>query len=190
MPAAVFLLKYPTKTQMASNRRNRADANSLAMERLSVPLVTDEDILIMLRKWHFKSQRVPGAAAQIHSDTLGAICNGRGRVNLCRMTSKHPAVFALLCRWLEDNLPGEFKMRFHFTSIRMEYGGRTGARRDQWCVGPSVTKSFGQFSGGQLLYWENDDGTMEVSEANATRSLILFSFRAATWQPALPAQPS
>ena len=162
---------------MASNRRNRAEANSLAMERLSVPLVTDEDILIMLRKWHFKSQRVPGEAAQIRSDTLGAICNGRGRVNLCRVTSKHPAVFALLCRWLEDNLPGEFKMRFHFTSIRMEHGGRTGARRDQWCVGPSMTKSFGQFSGGQLLYWENDDGTMEVSEANATNAITFDAKR-------------
>ena len=143
----------------------------MAMERLRVPTVSDEDARDVLRKWHFKSQRVPGEAAQIRSDTLGVTQTQAGRVNLCRVTSKHPAVFALLCRWLEDNLPREFKMSFHFTSIRIEHGSRTRPWRDRWCVGPAVTKSFGQFTGGQLLYWDNDDGAMEVSEDNATTAL-------------------
>ena len=68
-------------------------------------------------------------------------------------------------------------MSFHFTSIRIEHGGRTAPWRDQWCVGPSMTKSFGQFTGGQLLYWENDDGTMEVSKANATTALAFDAKR-------------
>ena len=144
----LFLLKNQTKAQMTNNRRNRDGANSLAMERLRVPTVSDEDARDVLRKWHFKSQRVPGEAAQIRSDTLGVTQTQAGRVNLCRVTSKHPAVFALLCRWLEDNLPREFKMSFHFTSIRIEHGSRTRPWRDQWCVGPAVTKSFGQFTGG------------------------------------------
>ena len=131
-------------------------------------MVSDEDALAVLRKWHFKMPRVPGEAAQFRSDTLGAIRTRAGRMNLCRMTSKHPAVFALLCRWLEDNLPGEFKMRFHFTFIHVGFGGDTRPQRDQWCAGPLVTKSLGKFTGGRLLYCENDDGTMEVSKANAT----------------------
>ena len=162
---------------MASNRRNRADANSLAMERLRVPLVSDEDALAVLRKWQFKMPRVPGEAAQFRSDTLGAIRTRAGRVNLCRITSTHPAVFALLCRWLEDNLPGEFKIRFHFTSIHVSFGGGMVPQREQGCVGPAMMKSMGRFTGGQLLYWENDNGTREVSELNATAALAFDAKR-------------
>ena len=147
------------------------------MERLRVPVVSDEDALAVLRKWHFKMPRVPGEAAQFRSDTLGAIRTRAGRVNLCRVTSKHPAVFALLCRWLEDNLPGEFKIRFHFTSIHVSFGADMGLQREQGCVGPAMMKSMGGFTGGQFLYWENDDGTMEVRELNATTALAFDTKR-------------
>ena len=38
-------------------RRSSRGASELAMERLKVPLVSDEDILDVLRLWHFQSNR-------------------------------------------------------------------------------------------------------------------------------------
>ena len=97
------------------------------MELLSVPVVGDDDVLAVLRKWYFKSNRnrrnvFPTGATYVHSDTLGAIRNRVGRVVPTKMTIKHPAVFALLCRWLEDNLPVAFKEPFSFTSINVNFG--------------------------------------------------------------------
>ena len=151
---------------MATSRRSRGEANRVALEKLSVPLVSDDDILVVLRKWCFKSKR----GEPISADTLGTIRSPAGKISFCRTTKKHPAVFALLCRWLEDNLPHEFQIPFHFTSVRIGHGGQTTPQRDQWCLGPAMTKSFGRFAGGQLIYWGQDDGTMDVTTADATRA--------------------
>ena len=37
--------------------RSRRSASELAMERLKVPLVSDEDLLDVLRLWHFQTNR-------------------------------------------------------------------------------------------------------------------------------------
>ena len=83
------------------------------MEKLKVPVVADEDVLEVLRLWHFKSNRsrtnvFPEGANFVHSDTLGAIRNRVGKVVPTAMTIKHPSVYALLARWLEDNTPDVF----------------------------------------------------------------------------------
>ena len=115
-----FLLKR----EMARNRRS---AHDLAMERLSLPLVRDEDVLEVLRRWCFESNKTrtnvfPAGATYVHSDTMGAVRNRVGRVVPTKKTIKHPAFFGLLSRWLEDNLPDVFTMPFSFTSINVNYG--------------------------------------------------------------------
>ena len=107
--------------------RNRRSAHELAMERLRVPVVSDEDVLDVLRKWYFKSNRdrtnvFPAGATYVHSDTLGAIRTRVGRVVPTKITMKNPAVFALLSRFLEDNIPDAYAMPFRFTSININFG--------------------------------------------------------------------
>ena len=92
------------------------------MERLSRPAVTDDDILDVLREWRFKTQQAPEGTTHVHSNTLGATRGRDGKLTLNTATKRHPAVFALLSRWLESNLPSKFQMPFHFTSIQITCG--------------------------------------------------------------------
>ena len=157
------------------------------MEKLKVPVVTDEDVLEVLRLWHFKSNRsrtnvFPDGANFVHSDTLGAIRNRSGKVVPTAMTIQHPPVFAMLSRWLEDNTPDVFSQPFTFTSVNVNFGYAARPHRDQYNVGPSMTKAIGRFTGGQLVYWQHDDGSMDVATADrdagrkydTRREMVLF----------------
>ena len=157
------------------------------MEKLKVPVVADEDVLEVLRLWHFKSNRsrtnvFPKGANFVHSDTLGAIRNREGKVVLTKLTIQNPAVFALLSRWLEDNIPEVFTQPFTFTSVNVNYGYAARPHRDQYNIGPSMTNSIARFTGGQLLHWERDDGSLNVGAADPAsakafdtrREMVLF----------------
>ena len=123
------------------------------MERLKVPVVTDEDVLDVLRLWHFKSNRTrtnvfPAGASFVHSDTLGAIRNRVGKVVPTKQTVKNPAVFALLSRWLEDNIPDVFAQAFTFTSVNMNFGYAARPHRDQYHkIGKSKVGASGAYTG-------------------------------------------
>ena len=134
-------------------RRNKRRASELAMERLKVPVVTDEDVLDVLRLWHFKSNRTrtnvfPAGANFVHSDTLGAIRNRVGKVVPTKQTVKNLAVFALLSRWLEDNIPDVFTQPFTFTSVNLNFGYAARPRRDQYHkIGKSKVGASGDYTG-------------------------------------------
>ena len=162
-------------------RRNKRRASELAMERLKVPVVADEDVLDVLRLWHFKSNRTrtnvfPAGASFVHSDTLGAIRNRVGKVVPTKQTVTNPAVFALLSRWLEDNIPDVFTQPFTFTSVNMNFGYAARAHRDQYLsekvklvprepiLGTCVRQSWGEptlsrpnFNDGVVQYRAFDD---------------------------------
>ena len=119
-------------------RRHKRRASELAMERLKVPVVTDEDVLDVLRLWQFKTNRTrtnvfPVGANFVHSETFGAIRNRIGKVVPTKQTIQHPPVFALLSRWLEDNLPVVFMQSFAFISINVSFGYAARPHRDQYC---------------------------------------------------------
>ena len=61
---------------------------------------------------------------QAQSDTLGIAISAAGRVGVTSATLQNPAVFGLLARWLEDNMPLIFTQPFPFTSITMTCGCR------------------------------------------------------------------
>ena len=126
------------------------------MERLKVPVVTDEDVLDVLRLWHFKSNRTrtnvfPAGASFVHSDTLGAIRNRVGKVVPTKQTVKNPAVFALLSRWLEDNIPDVFTQPFTFTSVNMNFGYAARPHRDQYHAIGKSNESGGTLPGAVSL---------------------------------------
>ena len=107
------------------------------MEKLKVPVVSDGDVLDVLRQWQFKTNRTrtnvfPVGANFVHSDTFGAIRDRIGKVVPTRPTIQHPSVFALLSRWLEDNLPAVFMQPFAFTSVNVNFGYAARPHRDQY----------------------------------------------------------
>ena len=59
----------------------------------------------------------PKNAVQAQSDILGIAINVVGRVGVTGATLRHPAVFGLFARWLEDN--ATFDQPFPFTTITM-----------------------------------------------------------------------
>merc|ERR1711972_1197441 len=70
----------------------------------------------------------------------------------------HPEVMQLLNKYLLDHHPSDLGMKqFPFTSININkaYNGRL--HRDGNNVGPSILKAFGDFTGGALRYYPNDD---------------------------------
>ena len=69
----------------------------------------------------------------------------------------------LFSAYLKSQLPEEYE-DYKFTSINVNknYAGRL--HRDGNNVGPSVIKAFGDFSGGKLLYYQDDDKSVPLEE--------------------------
>ena len=59
----------------------------------------------------------------------------------------------------------------------MNFAYAARRHRDSYKVGPSVVKAFGSFTGGELLYWPEDNGnkSVEALTFDARRELVLFS---------------
>ena len=167
--------------------RRRKAANTIAQQRLATPQVCDEDVLAVLRRWYFKKNStrtnvIPNGWSYVPSDTLGVVRTRTGTVVTTRMTKQHPSVFQLLCRWLQQQSPDIYKVPFPFPSISINHAYAAKKHRDGYNAGPSVLKTFGDFSGGQLLYWPNDDGLVDVIALpdsgalvfDAKREMLLF----------------
>mmetsp|Transcript_19336 Transcript_19336/g.56186 ORF Transcript_19336/g.56186 Transcript_19336/m.56186 type:complete len:727 (-) Transcript_19336:119-2299(-) len=144
----------------------RVEADAMARLILSEAdrrrAVTDADLLHVLRLWGFKQNTtrqnvMPKGWSWIHSDTLGLISSYDGTVCVNAATRHYPSVPRLMCRWLEDHLPKEFGGQFMFTSINVNKDYATRLHRDSNNDGPSVIAAFGDFTGGVLKYWPEDD---------------------------------
>ena len=118
----------------------------------------------------------PAGVTCVNSDTLGAVRTRTGTVVLTRSTTKYLAAFNLLCRWLAENAPSTLK-NFAYSSINLNYGYAARRHRDANNVGPSITKSFGQFTGGLLLYWPFDDGQSDINDFVDSAALTIDTHR-------------
>ena len=168
-------------------RRSRRAASKLAEDHLEKDAISDAEILSVLELWHFKQNNkrinvLPAGANFVHSDTLGLVKTRMGTVVVTKITNQHRPVFALMCRWLSENMPAVFKQPFPFTSISVNYGYAARKHRDGNNSGPSIGKAFGDFVGGHLKYWENDNGECAVSDLkdsagqayDVKREMVLF----------------
>ena len=86
------------------------------------------------------------------SDTLGVTRARSGSLCVTKSTLDFPSVFALLARWLRCHQPASLSARFPWSSISMNYDFAAACHRDSHNTAASMTKSFGDFSGGRLLY--------------------------------------
>ena len=150
-------------------RRSRPKAHRLAGKLIEQTHLSNDNVLKVLRLWHFNHNRsranvMPAGVDSVQSDTLGLVRSRDGRVIATMNIVKYNNVFALFCRWLRDNPPDGLAMSFLFTSISVNFAYAAKIHRDSNNLGPSVTKVFGPFLGGQLLYWRNDDAVSSLEK--------------------------
>lgn len=176
-------------------RAARLAANALAEMVLedvkkSKRTLTDRDVVAVLRMWGFKENTSRGNVMKegqkfVFSDTLGLVANYTGSVSVASATSEYRSVSQVLCGWLKDHLPAEYRRgRFGFTSINVNANYAGALHRDGNNEGPSLIKAFGDFSGGELNYWGDDDKTLgsvekccrpdECTTMNIKKHLLLF----------------
>ena len=112
------------KVDKVEKKRSRRLAEQTARAILdSGRIVTDSDVLLLLRQWKFrknKSRRnvLPPGSDHVESDTLGIVATRDGRVCLSKPTRRHANCFKLLAHWLRGNGPGVGR-DFAFTSINV-----------------------------------------------------------------------
>lgn len=138
-------------------------------DKRSMP-VTDQDMTHVLKLWAWKQNSsrqnvMPDGVEWVKSDTLGLLSSYDGTVLVNSATKYYPAVPKLMCRWLQDTLPPHLrKGGFGFTSINVNRGYAAKLHRDSNNEGPSLIAAFGDFTGGKLRYWGEDDKTLGTPE--------------------------
>merc|ERR1719350_814561 len=120
----------------------------------------------------------------VHSDTIGAMPQRTGTVQLNEEARHYPSVTKLLNRWLRGHLPPAMAKQFLWTSINVNKNYAARLHRDKNNVGPSMISAFGDFAGGALNYYREDDKrerlevlqplTGEKSKLDLGQGLLMF----------------
>eukprot|EP00405_Crypthecodinium_cohnii_P003187 CAMPEP_0194749348 /NCGR_PEP_ID=MMETSP0323_2-20130528/3549_1 /TAXON_ID=2866 ORGANISM="Crypthecodinium cohnii, Strain Seligo" /NCGR_SAMPLE_ID=MMETSP0323_2 /ASSEMBLY_ACC=CAM_ASM_000346 /LENGTH=572 /DNA_ID=CAMNT_0039664389 /DNA_START=15 /DNA_END=1733 /DNA_ORIENTATION=- len=130
--------------------------------------ITNDEVLTVLRKWSFgkNTNRVnvtPENQEWVWSDTLGLLRDRIGDIHLTPPTKTYPEVIGVLNKYLHDRIPPEMKS-FRWTSINLNCNYAAKRHRDGNNFGPSAIQAFGDFEGGCLNYWPEDDRTCDKEE--------------------------
>ena len=80
----------------------------------------------------------------------------------------------LLNTWLAQRLKRAGLLdKWHWSSIALNKNFPSEVHRDGNNAGPSIAKSFGEFTQGGLTYWPNDDGRPPLSTLDDSVSVTL-----------------
>mmetsp|Transcript_116681 Transcript_116681/g.341556 ORF Transcript_116681/g.341556 Transcript_116681/m.341556 type:complete len:537 (+) Transcript_116681:84-1694(+) len=139
--------------------------------------ISDEDVLSTLKQWAFiknaaRSNVIPEGQEWVWSDTLGLIRDRLGSIHSTPATKLYPEVVQVLVKWLNDRLPQE-AAGFRFTSINLNCNYAARLHRDGNNFGPSFIKAFGDFTGGRLNYWPEDDKGMDLESLPEAKGVAL-----------------
>lgn len=152
----------------------RAIANAQAKDILALATsegrkISDFEVLSALRLWDFRQnvtrQNVMREGETfVYSDTVGIVADRTGHLLAKEETRNHPEFARLLNRWLRERIPDDLGAKFVFTSININknYAGRL--HRDGNNVGPSMIRALGEFTGGKLNYYPNDDRSDKLEQ--------------------------
>ncbi|CAK0858732.1 unnamed protein product [Prorocentrum cordatum] len=135
--------------------------------------ITDFEVLQVLRLWDFRENETRKNVMRegqtfVYSDTIGFVADRTGHILAKEETKRYPQVGVLFNRWLKDHIDREhLGTDFVYTSININknYAGRL--HRDGNNVGPSFLKAFGNFSGGQLNYFPEDDRSLKIEDLDS-----------------------
>mmetsp|Transcript_23759 Transcript_23759/g.59960 ORF Transcript_23759/g.59960 Transcript_23759/m.59960 type:complete len:490 (+) Transcript_23759:65-1534(+) len=147
--------------------QRNAKARLEAASRADRPISEDE-VYQTLTEWAFarNPNRVnvqPDGQDWVWSDTLGLVRDRLGDIHLTKPTKSYPEVTMLINKYLFDRLPAEART-FKWTSLNLNCNYAAKLHRDGNNFGPSMIKAFGEFSGGELNYWPEDDRATDKLE--------------------------
>jgi hypothetical protein len=136
--------------------------------------ISDQDILKVLQEWSFarnvtRVNVMPDGSNWVWSDTLGLLRDRTGDIHLTRPTLNYPEVSQVINRWLVDRLPADIG-EFSFTTLNLNKNYNASIHRDGNNFGPSMISAFGDFSGGALNYYPDDDCKTDPKEVEKTYS--------------------
>jgi hypothetical protein len=170
LEALVVIARLRRKENHLVHRR-RLEACDLARKKLrSGARISDQDVLDVLRIWAFlpngvRKNVIPTGENWVYSDTIGLVRSRcQSECVASRATLDYPDIMRLLSRWARDSGTRIKGCLFPFTSISLNFAYGARVHRDRHNAGPSLLRALGAFSGGQLGYFPDDDGTMRVEE--------------------------
>lgn len=144
--------------------RRRLQACAVARIKLKAGTpISDDDVLEVLRVWSFtmnpvRKNVIPEGESWVFSDTMGLVrsrCTGKPVES--RLSSDYPDILRLLSAWMRRKCGSKFPGGFPFTSVNLNFGYAARLHRDGFNVGPSLLTALGDFTGGALGYFPDDD---------------------------------
>jgi len=125
--------------------------------------ITDADLKEVMGLWGYaqnigRLNVMREGVKYVYSDTIGAIRGRSKGYGLTPPTRHYPNFVKLLCKWLVDNkLEEKLGCEFKCTAINLNANYAGARHRDGNNFGPSFLAAFGDFEGGQLNAWPEDD---------------------------------
>mmetsp|Transcript_112278 Transcript_112278/g.194648 ORF Transcript_112278/g.194648 Transcript_112278/m.194648 type:complete len:508 (-) Transcript_112278:96-1619(-) len=140
---------------------NRDAETTLTAAALNKKVITDEDVQRVMLQWAFaknvtRQNVMPEGQTWVWSDSVGLLRDRLGDIHVTHNAKRYPAFTQLIVKWLVDRLPKEVQ-DFTFTSLNLNCNYAAKRHRDGQNFGPSMIKAFGDFSGGELNVFPEDD---------------------------------
>jgi len=158
-------------------KANKQAANILEQVKTEGRKVTSEDVLSVLQLWRWRENTtrlnvMPEGVTSVHSDNMGLLKARDGRYMLTKETEEYPNVVHVFSQWLKDNQP-KHGFNFPFTSISVNASYGAKLHRDRNNFGPSMIGAFGEFTGGKLEIWPEDDQSCKLEELRQEDKIVL-----------------
>ena len=167
---------YTVNTLMRRRRgaANAAAAGLLAASQAAGTPVSRSDVEGVLLSWGFgrnarRANVCPDGKTWVRSDSLGLIQTRDGKVEATWASVENPAVVVLLNQYMEQRLPVACRNAFAWSSIALNCDFAARPHRDAYNQGPSVLAGFGGYSGGEVGYYCEDDGSGHIAALPAEK---------------------
>ena len=152
-------------------------SNQLLSE--SQDALTDLQVLRLLQKWDFRpnfrrTNVTPQGMDFVKSNTLGfATPKDPDRPPaLTSDTRCCEPVLAVFAKWIQYKFAAKYEMpEFHFTSVSVNADFASKVHRDANNEGPSLAIALGDFDGGYLQTWPNDNKREKLAKLALTPSV-------------------
>lgn len=162
------------------SRAHRLLANRYAQEFLdeaarSKKAITKEQVLKVLKSWAFgrntgRQNVMPKGKDFVWSDTVGLLRDRTGDIHVTGPSKRYPAVVKLLNSWLTSIIPNEVAS-FTYTSINLNCNYAAKRHRDANNFGPSIILGVGDYQGGGLAVWPEDDKSEKLPQLPKNRKV-------------------
>lgn len=144
--------------RLVANRKSEEFLKAAAKDKRAI---SDEEVATAMSTWAFaknpnRQNVLPDGQDWVWSDTMGLIRDRLGDIHITSATNRYPSFVKVITQWLYDRIPPEVAT-FKFTSLNLNCNYAAKRHRDGNNFGPSFIKAFGNFTGGELNVFPEDD---------------------------------